>query len=156
MRIRMRFALLVSVFFVAILTTVGCGKGNVTKVEGVVTLDGKPLPGATLSFVPVGEGKPAFGRTDNVGSFRLTTFRTDDGALPGEYQVVIVVEEADEKLVGRDPHTFTDEEKRDLRMGTMTPAGRNQAAGKKKKQSSPGTGLYGDVKQTPAQEVVSP
>jgi hypothetical protein len=152
----MRFALLGSFFFVAILTTVGCGKGSVTKVEGVVTLDGKPLPGATVSFVPVGEGKPAFGRTDNDGSFRLTTFRTDDGALPGEYQVTVVVEEANEKMVGKDPQTFTDEEKREMRMGTMTPAGKKKVAENKKKQVSPVPAIYSDVKQTPLRETVPP
>ncbi|HEV3236940.1 MAG TPA: hypothetical protein VGZ25_08120 [Gemmataceae bacterium] len=158
MRMRRRYALLGSLFFVAILTAAGCGgSGNVTKVEGIVTLDGKPLPGATVSFVPVKEGgKPAFGRTDNDGTFRLTTFRTDDGAQPGEYQVVVVVEEVDEKLVGRDPHTFTDEEKKAMRMGTMSPSGKKQVAENKKKQVSPVPAIYGDVKQTPLREVVPP
>jgi hypothetical protein len=155
MRISKRCALLGPFISAVILTTVGCGKGNLIKVEGVVTLDGKPLPGATVSFVPVGEGQPAFGRTDADGSFRLTTSRTDDGAKPGDYKVVVVVEEADEKFVGRDPQTFTDEEKREARMGTMTPMGKKQAAGKKK-PPSPVPAIYGDVKQTPLRESVPP
>jgi hypothetical protein len=155
MRICRRCALLGSVALVAVLTNLGCSKGNLSKVEGIVTLDGKPLPGATVSFVPVNkEGKPAFGRTDKDGSFRLTTIRTDDGAQPGEYQVVVVVEEADEKLVGRDPQSFTDEEKRAMRMGTMTPSGKRQVAENKKKQASPVPAIYSDVKQTPLKEVV--
>ncbi|MFL5241017.1 MAG: hypothetical protein ACJ8FY_02830 [Gemmataceae bacterium] len=155
MSIRRRCSASGLLFLVAIWTTVGCGKGNLTKVEGIVTLDGKPMPGATVSFVPVSkDGKPAFGRTDNDGTFRLTTFRTDDGAMPGEYQVVVVLDEGNEKMAGRDPHTITDEEKRSMRMGTMTPAGKKEAA--KKKPPSPVPAVYSDVKQTPLREVVPP
>jgi hypothetical protein len=154
MRIRRRCALLSSFFLVAILTAVGCGKGSVSKVEGIVTLDGKPLPGATVSFVPVNkEGRPANGRTDSDGTFRLTTFRTDDGALPGEYQVIVILEQGDE-YTGRDPHTFTDEEKKAMRMGTMSPSGKKQVAENKKKQVSPVPAIYSDAKQTPLKEVV--
>ena len=136
-----------------IFTTAGCGTAKATKVEGVVTLDGKPLPGATVSFMPVGEGRPASGRTDSDGSFRLTTFATDDGALPGTYKVVVMVQDADDKLVGRSPGTFTEEEKRESRM-TMTPKGKKMAALKKPRSTLPK--IYSDVKQTPLQQVVPP
>jgi outer membrane usher protein FimD/PapC len=150
-----RWALLVLFTFVAILMNLGCGTSNLSKVEGIVTLDGKPLSGATVSFIPVKkEGKPAFGQTDKDGSFRLTTFRTNDGAQPGEYQVVVVVEKANEEFVGRDPQTFTDEEKKAMRMGTMSPSGKRQVAENKKKQVSPVPAIYSDVKQTPLKEVV--
>src|SRR6266481_2084761 len=114
-----------------ILTTAGCGGlSKPIKVKGIVTLDGKPLPGATVTFTPLAEGHVASGRTDQDGSFRLTTFQTDDGALAGSYKVVVVVQEAEEKLVGRNSETFTEEEKRGSRM-TMTPQGKKKAALKK-------------------------
>jgi hypothetical protein len=136
---------------------VGCaGRGKPVKVEGVLTLDGKPLPGATVTFAPVGEGRAASGRSDSDGSFRLTTYRTDDGALPGEYKVVVVVEkETEEGFVGRDPETFTNQEKLEARM-TMSPKGKKAAAEKKKKAGSPVPAVYGDVKNTPLREVVPP
>jgi hypothetical protein len=71
----------------------GCG-GSLTPVpvSGTVTLDGKPVEGATVTFHAVGndkEGKPATGETDKTGTFRLRT-GTADGARPGEYKVVIL------------------------------------------------------------------
>ena len=69
----------------------GCGgKYKPVPVEGIVTLDGKPLEGATVSFVPAdGAGRPAGGLSDAEGVFQLTTFKEDDGALPGNYRVVV-------------------------------------------------------------------
>lgn len=59
-------------------------------VRGVVTQDGKPVPGATVLFVPEGpDGRPANGLTDNDGAFQLTTFQKGDGALRGDYRVVV-------------------------------------------------------------------
>lgn len=157
MRICTRCALLVLFLSAVIFTTVGCGKGTLIKVQGVVTLDGEPLAGATVSFMPVGEGRPASGRTDADGRFRLTTSRTDDGALPGEYKVVVVVEEANEKFVGREQGSFTNEEKQAARIGTMTPQGKKkQAEEKSKKPPSAVPAIYRDVKQTPLREVVPP
>ena len=95
-----------------ILTTCGCsGKDYAIKVEGVVTLDGNPLAGATVSFLPVGVGRSASGRTDQDGKFMLSTYQTDDGALAGSYKVIVVSTQSEEKLLGRDPSTFTNQEK---------------------------------------------
>jgi hypothetical protein len=67
----------------------GCG-GKLVKVQGVVLLDDKPLPRAAVLFIPEDlEGRGANGFTDDKGIFRLSTFRTGDGALPGSYKVVI-------------------------------------------------------------------
>jgi hypothetical protein len=140
-----------------LLAAAGCGgQGRPVKVEGVVTLDGQPLSGATVTFAPAEGGRPASGRTDADGSFRLTTFRSDDGALPGEYKVIIVVgEEPEEKFVGRDPQTFSNEEKLQQRKG-MSPEGRKQAALKKEKKAPAVPAIYTDVKRTPLKEVVPP
>jgi hypothetical protein len=67
----------------------GCGSGPIP-VRGRVTLDGTPVSGAAVLFVPAGtSGRPANGRTDASGVFRLTTFKQEDGALPGDYKVVV-------------------------------------------------------------------
>src|SRR5262249_17030259 len=140
-----------------LLAAAGCGGlGKPVKVEGVVTLDGHPLSGATVTFAPAEGGRPASGRTDTDGSFRLTTFRSDDGALPGEYKVIVVSgEEPEEKFVGRDPQTFTNEERLQQRKG-MSPDGRKEAAAKKAKKSATVPAIYTDVKRTPLKEVVPP
>jgi hypothetical protein len=69
----------------------GCGSAKPVKVEGIVLLDGKPVEGATVSFVPDGEtGRPADALTGPDGVFRLNTFSPEDGALPGDYRVVVI------------------------------------------------------------------
>jgi hypothetical protein len=74
--------------------TTGC-QGRPSKVEGIVTLDGKPVEGATVTFFPVdGSGRPASAVTGSDGVFRLTTFNTGDGALPGTYKVTVAIREA--------------------------------------------------------------
>ena len=73
----------------------GCGGRRVSPVQGVVTLDGEPVAGATVSFLPDGEGgRPATGFTAADGTFRLTTYQTDDGALAGDYRVLVQKGEA--------------------------------------------------------------
>lgn len=74
----------------------GCGgSGKPIKTEGLVTLDGKPVEGATVTFHPEAEkGHVATGLTDGDGVFRLQTFADGDGALPGEYKVTVTKTEA--------------------------------------------------------------
>src|SRR5258708_2370379 len=66
----------------------GCGS-KTSKVEGVVTLDGTPVQGATVIFVPETGDRQASGQTDADGVFHLTTFNTGDGAVPGTYKVTV-------------------------------------------------------------------
>jgi hypothetical protein len=68
----------------------GCGGKGTVSVKGVVTLEGEPLSEATVLFMPDGAGgRPASGFTSSDGVFRLTTFQPDDGALPGNYRVLV-------------------------------------------------------------------
>lgn len=70
--------------------TLGCGGPKPVKVSGVLTLNGEPVEGANVQFVPADDGKrPASGITDKTGKFELTCFESKDGALPGDYKVVI-------------------------------------------------------------------
>jgi hypothetical protein len=75
------------------LTAAGCGgKYTPVPVSGVVSLDGKPVEGATVFFYAVGdpkEGRQASGSTDKDGVFHLSTLKNNDGALPADYKVVI-------------------------------------------------------------------
>ena len=78
----------------------GCGDKRKTLgteyVEGTVTVDGKPVAEATVTFIPVkeGEGTAAVGLTDANGVYKLTATVTGDtkaepgaGTTPGEYYV---------------------------------------------------------------------
>ncbi len=69
----------------------GCSSGNrPVEVRGIVTLDDRPVPDATVVFLREGgKGRPASAITDEEGYFSLTTFRQGDGALPGEYRVIV-------------------------------------------------------------------
>jgi hypothetical protein len=147
MRMSKPWALLVLFLSSVFLTSAGCGGPGLSKVEGVVTLDGAPLSGATVSFMPVGEGRAAAGLTDGDGYFRLTTFRTDDGALAGDYRVIVVLDDAE-----RLPYT-TDEEKKAARVA-MSPMGKKKLAEKKSKKLSQVPEIYSDIKKTPLKEVV--
>src|SRR5712692_3799699 len=78
-----------------VLGGIGCGgAGKPVPVAGTVTVDGRPVGGAVVQFFPQGEnGRPAAGQTNEGGSFRLTTFTADDGALPGDYVVTLAWEQ---------------------------------------------------------------
>lgn len=83
----------VSVFFLLPLLA-GCGGENYPEtipVRGTVTYDGKPVEGAEIGFYPSdgGSGNVGGGTCDANGNYSLTTFETNDGARPGEYDVVV-------------------------------------------------------------------
>ena len=100
---RLNYGLLLFSLTVAPLAMTGCGGGggsdlDTQYVEGVVTLDGKPVPDATVTFVPVtaGQGASATGYTDANGVYKLTAVAVGEtsasgeaeaGTLPGEYLV---------------------------------------------------------------------
>src|SRR5690349_2415820 len=74
---------------ILVIGLVGCGRARTSPVEGAVVLDGKPLAGASVQFVPQGRGRDATGETDKDGQFAMSTFQPRDGVLPGTYKVVI-------------------------------------------------------------------
>ena len=68
----------------------GCSSGSLVPVQGTVKLDSRPLPGATILFIAQDTGgRDARGFTDGVGVFQLTTFKSNDGAMPGKYKVIV-------------------------------------------------------------------
>jgi hypothetical protein len=82
------------------LMAAGCG-GPGASVEGLVTLDGRPLPGARITFHPDAAGPVAYGVSLSDGSYRLKTGAKESGLEPGGYRVTVfaleVVEDAEEK-----------------------------------------------------------
>jgi hypothetical protein len=131
----------------AALAAGGCG-GKTAKVQGVVTLDGKPLPGATVTFIPAGSGRPAGGRSESDGSFRLTTFRPEDGALPGEYKVIVTLAGAESAPAGADPMKLDDKAKAAF-FTRMSPASRAQEEKQQRKAGPAVPEVYTDVSRTP-------
>lgn len=71
----------------ALLTFTGCG-GN-ESVDGTVRRDGELLATGKVIFSPIAGGKLAFGAIQPDGTFRLTTERANDGAVAGQYRVMI-------------------------------------------------------------------
>lgn len=73
----------------------GCGGGGAAEpvlvpVNGKVTINGKPVPGVTLSFVPstsVG-GNGASGTSNEAGEYTLMYRNGKAGAIPGKYNVL--------------------------------------------------------------------
>jgi hypothetical protein len=71
---------------------IGCGKSsNRVPVTGTVTLDGKALSNALVTFYPEGEtgGLGGSGQTGPDGKYTLTPNQGGKGILPGEYRVTV-------------------------------------------------------------------
>lgn len=73
----------------------GCGGGRsadlpkLVPVSGTVTLDGKPVAGASVNFVPAGKtrGGMCYGMTDDNGRYELLAGDRQKGAPAGEFRV---------------------------------------------------------------------
>lgn len=73
---------------------VGCGGGSeipVVPVTGQVMLNGQPVEGASVAFIPQSpDGRAAAATTDSDGRYELQTAGADSpGAVPGAYQVTV-------------------------------------------------------------------
>ena len=143
---------LCSAALAAVLVGAGSGCGGLPKpvrVEGRVTLDGQPLAGATVTFTPVGtEGQPASGRTAEDGTFRLNS-PNGEGAMPGDYKIVVTRSEAISFEGGQPPTDPKDINK--LMMGKM-----ERGRGRPSPKQSPIPPMYTDVNKTPLRQRVPP
>ena len=82
---------------------VGCGpkhpnEKQVFKVQGIVTVDGAPVPEIQVALHPVtpaNDDRPTFpqGFTDAEGKIRISTYAEGDGAPGGEYKVTFILQE---------------------------------------------------------------
>lgn len=71
----------------------GCGSDGpqLAEVSGKVTLDGKPVPNAVVTFNPLtAGGSNSLGKTDAQGVYRLEFSQDKKGAMLGEHEVEIV------------------------------------------------------------------
>jgi len=74
----------------------GCGGSDLGSVSGTVTLDGNPLAGAQVMFMPVGGGGVSTGETDSAGKYTLICADGSQGAVIGAHTVSIeLIEEED-------------------------------------------------------------
>jgi len=68
----------------------GCGAPpDIAPVSGVVTVEGTPVEGAQVLFMPMGK-RPASAQTDADGRYHLSTFEENDGAMLAEHAVTIM------------------------------------------------------------------
>jgi hypothetical protein len=74
----------------------GCNQGRkpTYEVRGQVLADDRPAAKALVTFHPVDDKSPEAvhptATVDDDGRFTLTSYRSGDGAPPGEYQVTVV------------------------------------------------------------------
>ena len=70
-------------------TISGCGyrRAPQVKTSGTVTLDGSPVEGASLMFIP-DSGRPASAVTNTNGEFFVSSYGGNDGLPSGNYRVV--------------------------------------------------------------------
>jgi hypothetical protein len=81
-----------------LLLAAGCGSSKIAPVSGRVTLNGKPLPNASVTFAPVGgkgnqePGPSSAGKTDADGRYTLALIGQDGkGAMIGKHKVRIAL-----------------------------------------------------------------
>ncbi|HEV3143039.1 MAG TPA: carboxypeptidase-like regulatory domain-containing protein [Gemmataceae bacterium] len=86
-------------FCCALLLALGCNsKGKYVSVSGRVTLDGKPLVNALVTFQPIAAkdealaaGAGSSGKTNENGEFTLMAANGQNGAVVGKHRVTISV-----------------------------------------------------------------
>lgn len=87
-------------FGLAVFCVAGCSESVVLPdpsvvVTGVVTLDGKPLPKATVRFIPQDGAKQGYGGsgvTDSAGKYELKSLAGQEAAAgtpPGKYKIIV-------------------------------------------------------------------
>lgn len=78
-----------------LISTLGCSSGDFPTAEttGHVVFDGKPVPNLVVFFEPLQSGnsavvgKQGIGRTGDDGSFEISTYGKNDGAVVGKSRV---------------------------------------------------------------------
>lgn len=75
----------------------GCGgdtRPRIVPVTGTVLLDGQPLEGAAISFIPEssspkGYARPSMATTDQSGQFTPETYQPGDGLPVGKFKMIV-------------------------------------------------------------------
>lgn len=85
-----RLQLVVAILFSGV--AVGCGGSSGPKlatVSGTVTLNGDPVTGVNVTFIPRQNGSPSYGSTDEDGNYQLLFTHQKYGAELGSHDVLI-------------------------------------------------------------------
>jgi hypothetical protein len=85
------------ILLVSLVGILGCGDSGrvpVYPIRGKVTLDGKPVGGARVTFLPIDADEEIAdfhpgGKTDQSGVFQLRTYEKNDGAPEAKYAVLV-------------------------------------------------------------------
>lgn len=83
-----------SLFVMSLAAVGGCSESGNPKtypVKGKVSYRGQPVTSGIVMLTPDGKGHAATGALETGGTFQLTTFEKNDGAVPGKYNVAIQV-----------------------------------------------------------------
>jgi hypothetical protein len=85
---------------IALLSIVGCGDSGpkeapVAKAKGIVTYQGKPVSGATVTFIKEGANRTGAGVTNSEGRFEISTYANNDGAIIGDHVVTVIKKTAE-------------------------------------------------------------
>lgn len=121
------------------LVMLGCAEGGpkVVPVGGKVSLKGKPVSGASITFSQEGSPRNAFGETDSEGKYQLTTYAANDGATPGEHKISV-----SKPTIGMTPPSAGD-------FGADYGKAMMESRAKKKVINTDIPGKYTDMKTTP-------
>ncbi|MFL5244859.1 MAG: hypothetical protein ACJ8FY_22385 [Gemmataceae bacterium] len=118
--------------FILIMLGVACsGSKKPVKVEGIVKVGGIPTADVLVQFLSQEkDGHDANGTTDENGVFHLTTFNTNDGALPGSYKVIVAKSKAGSDTVTKANPNDTDAMRKAMMEGMVNGARNRKAAPK--------------------------
>ena len=108
----------------------GCGKAQrwpalTEPTTAIVRLDGKPLEGALVMLGPVGKGYSSQGTTAADGKATLTTFCRGDGAVAGDYKVLVSLQETRDNPALKLPDPAIDREAYNLARDQAAQAGKS-------------------------------
>jgi hypothetical protein len=78
----------------------GCGGGKkIVPVSGTITMNDKPLVGATVTFLPIPDpgsveaGDTSVGKTNEKGEYTLVSSKGKNGAQVGKHRVSVSIQE---------------------------------------------------------------
>jgi len=100
---------LTACFCLSLVLAPGCGQSGprLAPVEGTVTLNGKPVVGALVTFQPDGPlASPSYGETDEDGHYFLKFSPQREGAMIGMHTVSITTENENTKQPERLPPEY--------------------------------------------------
>jgi len=68
----------------------GSDRPSMAPASGIVTLNGEPVDGASLTFIPTAGGRPGSAITDAQGRYTIKTYEDAPGAIIGEHKVSVI------------------------------------------------------------------